>query len=86
MKKNIERIEHMEVLFDAARAALEAGEIKTLRTMLPELGAYMESGAWLEDYEMDERGELPMEMKRGVLAQDGLYDLLMQARKKDVDE
>ena len=27
-------------------------------------------------YEADERGELPSDMKRGILAQDALYDLL----------
>ena len=29
-----------------------------------------------EDYEADERGELPPDLKRGVLSQDALYDLL----------
>lgn len=29
-----------------------------------------------EDYEADERGELPPDMKRGVLSQDALYNLL----------
>ena len=30
----------------------------------------------LEDYEADERGEFPPDLKRGVLSQDALFDLL----------
>ena len=48
--------------------------------MIPEklaaLEAYYTSGEWREDYEADERGELPPDLKRGVLSQDALYDLL----------
>ena len=44
-------------------------KLETLRT-------YYESGLWIHDYECDERGELPADLKRGVLAQDTLYDLL----------
>ena len=63
----IKRIEYMEALYDHAR---ETGEIS------PELIAYYESGQWLKDYEADERGELPRNLKRGVLSQDGLWELL----------
>ena len=42
----------------------------------------MDSGLWLEDYAADERGELPAELKRGVLSQDGLYELLGEIEKK----
>lgn len=38
--------------------------------------AYYHSPAWQEDYTADERGELPPGLKRGVLAQDTVYDLL----------
>ncbi len=43
------------------------------------LKKYMDSGKWLKDYETDEKGELPQDLKRGVLSQDGLYDLLQDA-------
>jgi hypothetical protein len=39
----------------------------------------MDSGEWKEDYEADEAGKLPSELKRGVLSQDGLYNLLQDA-------
>lgn len=70
----IDRIAAMEAAFDRARAALEAGE-----TDLPEfriLADYLDNGEWLADYEADEAGLLPPGMKRGVLSQDGLYDLI----------
>ena len=66
----IERITYMEALYDRA---IETGEIS------PELPAYYESGQWLKDYEADERGELPPTLKRGVLSQDGLWELLENA-------
>lgn len=44
--------------------------------MIQQLNAYYTSGQWLEDYTADENGELPPNLKRGVLSQDALYDLL----------
>ena len=63
----IERIRRMEELYDMARVT---GQIPQ------ELREYYENGQWLRDYEADERGELPAGLKRGVLSQDGLWDLL----------
>ena len=40
------------------------------------LNDYYQNGLWLKDYECDERGELPEGLKRGILSQDGLYNLL----------
>ena len=39
----------------------------------------MDSGAWLRDYEADEAGLLPPGFRRGVLSEDGLYNLLADA-------
>ena len=55
--------------------------IKKMEECYDALREYMDSGLWLSDYESDERGELPAELKRGVLSQDGLYDLLSEADK-----
>ena len=63
----IERIRRMEALYDMA---LATGQIPR------ELREYYENDQWLRDYEADERGELPGDLKRGVLSQDGLWDLL----------
>lgn len=43
-----------------------------------ELAKYMDSGLWRRDFEADEAGELPADLKRGVLSEDGLYDLLTE--------
>ncbi len=74
--ERIERVEKFEQLYEAAAAAPET---ETLR----QLEAYYTSGQWLEDYEADERGELPPDLKRGVLSQDALYDLLEEAKEQE---
>ena len=70
----IRRVEKYEQLFDEALASHDPEKIRLLET-------YYTSGQWQEDYEADERGELPPEMKRGVLSQDLLYDLLEGTRE-----
>ena len=40
------------------------------------LMAYYDSGQWRQDYEADEAGVFPPELKRGVLSQDGLWNLI----------
>lgn len=49
---------------------------------LKKLEHYYETD-WMKDYESDEKGELPSNLKRGVLSQDTLYDLLYDARQYD---
>ena len=39
----------------------------------------MASGQWRKDYEADEAGQIPAGISRGVLSQDGLYNLLEDA-------
>ena len=42
------------------------------------LSAYYGSAAWKRDYAADEAGLLPPSLKRGVLSEDGIYNLLEQ--------
>ena len=49
---------------------------KTLQNKLNALKSYYQNGLWLQDYESDERGELPRGLKRGILSQDALYNFL----------
>ena len=63
----IHRIQQMEEIYDRVRK-----DIETLRE-------YEQSGRWLEDYEADERGEIPRDLKRGVLSQDGLDEVFETA-------
>ena len=71
----IERVEQYEQLFDEA-------SVHPNKEALRLLDAYLTSGQWLEDYEADEHGEFPPDMKRGVLAQDALYNLLERAQNE----
>ena len=58
------RVGQMEERFDRANK-----EDKTI------LSSYYES-LWKEDFEADEQGLIPKDTKRGVLSEDGLYNLL----------
>jgi hypothetical protein len=40
------------------------------------LAAYYESGDWRRDFEDDEAGRLPPDLKRGVLSEDAVYNAL----------
>ena len=73
----------MEQYFDEIKNAVgqDAGAVfkdKDLQEKWKALLAYYEGGQWLKDYESDERGELPPGLKRGVLSQDGVYNLLSE--------
>ena len=46
--------------------------------MLNTLILYYEGGQWLKDYEADEKGLLPENLKRGVLSEDGVYNLIAE--------
>lgn len=73
----IERIAAMEAAYDRVCAGNPApGDLQAL-------AAYMDSGEWLADYQADEAGLIPKDMKRGVLSEDGLYNLITdwEARK-----
>ena len=70
----IERVEKYEKLFDEASASWDKEKLRLLDD-------YYTSGQWQEDYEADERGELPPDLKRGVLSQDALYDLLAEMKR-----
>ena len=80
----IERISLMEDRYDEVirvLAALEEAvdEYKNYKTELDALKDYMDSGQWKEDFEADEAGMIPSDVKRGVLSEDGLYNLLQDA-------
>lgn len=52
-------------------------ENRSIQHHIEKLKAYYDSGLWLHDYECDERGALPADLKRGVLAEDTLYNLFI---------
>ena len=80
----LERITAMEQLMDEAAAALSALDAsltayEAARPALQQLADYYD-GDWRGDFAADEAGELPKDMKRGVLSEDGLWNLLEDAR------
>lgn len=83
---SVARIVRMEKLFELVNAALDSGKdelsSESVKEAVRELSDYYESGDWLCDYELDEQRLLPPELKRGVLSQDGLHDLLSEIKEK----
>ena len=75
----IKRICRMERYFDEVSAA-DGVLTKTLMRKRRTLEKYMDSGLWLKDFGYDERGKLPCSLKRGVLSEDGLYNLLCEQK------
>ncbi len=80
----IERISLMEDRYDEISRVLAAldkavDEYEDFKSELDALRDYMDSGQWKDDYEADEAGQIPSDLKRGVLSEDGLYNLLHDA-------
>ena len=79
--EQIERIQNFEQLLDRIAPVLGTLEealdaFDEIQEDVQELAAYYESEAWREDFEADEAGRLPAGLKRGVLSEDGVYDVL----------
>ena len=75
----IERIKWMEQRFNNALAAIKdesAASLKAIKEDVAELSKYYGSELWKLDYAADEAGKLPPDLKRGVLSEDGIWNLL----------
>ena len=77
----IERITHMEGLMDKSTEVIHRLEqaledFAALQPDIAELEAYYTSPQWRKDFEADEAGKLPKDLKRGVLSEDGVWNLL----------
>lgn len=79
----VERIRTMEQAYDRA-CELDAALAEALDAfeenadLMQELADYMDSGQWMKDFEADESGLLPEDLKRGILSEDRLYNLLTE--------
>ena len=78
-----------QIMCDMEQMIKNYSEDKThiLQEKVKELEAYYSSDEWKQDFEYDEAGHLPKDMKRGVLSEDGIYNLLeryheLKERKK----
>jgi len=79
--ETIERIQHFEQLLDTVAPALKDLEaaldrFDEVQEAVQELSAYYGSEEWHADLAEDEAGNLPSDLKRGVLSEDGIYDVL----------
>ena len=85
-KQQIARIRQMERRLDRALAA-----VKRLTTALDKwdeaqeaiaaLEEYYGSDLWRQGFADDEAGLLPADLKRGVLSEDGIWNLLTDVRE-----
>lgn len=79
--EQIERITQMERKMERAAmavlnlsAALE--EYEAVQGDIITLSEYYSSAEWKQDFDDDEAGKLPTSLKRGVLSEDGIWNLL----------
>ena len=77
----LERIRYMERLLDFVTKArkeqhIESEKSAKIQEALRILAEYYGSDEWKQDFDDDEAGRLPKDLKRGVLSEDGLWNLL----------
>ena len=80
----IERIKWMEQRFNHVLAAIKDGSLvllKSIKEDVAELSKYYGSDLWKLDLAADEAGKLPLDLKRGVLSEDGIWNLLSDYRE-----
>ena len=68
----------------AALAAIKdesAASLKAIKEDVAELSKYYGSELWKLDFAADEAGNLPPDLKRGVLSEDGIWNLLSDYRE-----
>lgn len=79
--EQIERVKQMELRMErAVKAVMELSaaleNYEAVQEDIAELERYYGSEEWKQDYTDDEAGMLPADLKRGVLSEDGIWNLL----------
>lgn len=82
--KQIERVKQMELRMErAAKAVMELSvaldNYEAAQEDIVAINDYYGSEEWKQDYADDEAGLLPADLKRGVLSEDGIWNLLSDA-------
>ena len=82
-QRTIARVQKMEVRYNRVKKVTDALEealdnYLDVQNDIRLLDRYEYNGLWLRDFEADEKGQIPKDMARGILSEDGLYDLLIQ--------
>ena len=86
IETRIARVREMESRLDRSEAAIRALDeaLTGYENILDEyrtLEDYYGSFEWRDDFDADEQGLLPEDLKRGVLSEDAVYDLLTEHKK-----
>lgn len=79
-KEQLQRIRQMERHFVRAASALKRlssalDKYEEAQEGIAALGGYYGSEDWKQDFADDEAGRLPASLKRGVLSEDGIWNL-----------
>jgi hypothetical protein len=92
-KEQLQRIRQMERHLARAASALKRlssalDKYEEVQKDIAALTSYYGSDDWKKDFADDEAGRLPKNLKRGVLSEDGIWNLLeehreLQERMKD---
>ena len=85
-KKQIARIRQMERRLDKALAAVKRltaalDKYEAAQEDITALDEYYGSELWRQDLADDEAGRLPDGLKRGVLSEDGIWNLLTDCKE-----
>ncbi|MDQ0153458.1 hypothetical protein J2S20_002178 [Moryella indoligenes] len=81
-----QHIYQMEGILDNALQKMDAlekkiAELEAFQPEIRKLEEYYQSPQWKEDFEMDEAGRFPERLKRGVLSEDGIWNMLERNRE-----
>ena len=84
--KQTERINGMEQLMERASSAVinfsaALDKFVEAQQAIAALSDYYGSDEWKQDFADDEAGLLPADLKRGVLSEDGIWNLLADNRE-----
>ena len=84
--KQRERIEEMEKHFEVAsnfvaRLSGALDDFVRIQESIKALETYYGSKEWKKDFRDDEKGLLPTDLKRGVLSEDGIWNLLEEIQE-----
>ena len=79
--EQIKRLTYMEQILDEATEAVSSlsealEKYSAIQDKLQELSAYYSSQQWRQDFDDDSAGKIPSNLKRGVLSEDAVYNLL----------
>lgn len=87
--EQIERIQLMEKHLDRASQAVmqlsaALDDYAEAQTAIRELSAYYGGDEWKKDFADDEQGLLPQDLKRGVLSEDSVWNVLADSHALNI--